>query len=142
MQCRDCSEDKICDICFANTLMGYYKFKVLSEGRYDYGKHGYDYDEEETNLRIRILMSAWQYENGYEPNLNDSEFDAMCARVDVKKKTSRPDLDIWFKENFNPDTGMWIHSFPEKDRLKKIHEMSELKLDTFIDYVKNNRNEK
>jgi len=27
----------------------------------------------------------------------------------------RPDLDGWWRQNFQPHTGLWIHSHPELD---------------------------
>jgi len=68
---------------------------------------------EETRLRIRILMAAYCYEFGLKEFMHDHEFDEACAKVDIWRSTYRRDLDDWFRDNFQPHTGQWIHSFPE-----------------------------
>lgn len=78
--------------------------------------------EQQTKLRILILMAAYAYE--FEPDeqplCSDAEFDEACKMVDLSIKTSRPDIDRWFKENFDPSTGMWINDFPQLEGIKAL----------------------
>lgn len=78
--------------------------------------------EQQTKLRILILMAAYAYEfeQDLEPLCSDAEYDSACKMVDLSIPTTRPDLDQWFKDNFEPHTGMWIHNFPEIDGIKQL----------------------
>ena len=51
----------------------------------------------------------------------DEMFDMVCREIDLSIPTDRPDLDEWFKANFDPSTGLWIHKHPELERLKEIY---------------------
>ena len=76
---------------------------------------------EETRLRIRLAVCAWAYEMHDDPLVSDDEFDAMAQRVDLSATTARPDLDEWFRQHFNPDTGIWVRSHPEPEALERIY---------------------
>lgn len=69
-------------------------------------------------------MSLWAY--AYEivgdSVVSDEKFDAECKLVDLSVSTTRPDLDEWWKNNFTPHTGMWIHNHPELDFIKRLYE--------------------
>lgn len=77
----------------------------------------------ETRARIRIAVAAWAYERHNDPLMTDADFDDLALTIDVRKNTSRPDLDEWFRANFNPSTGMWVLSHPEQSGLEAIYQM-------------------
>lgn len=75
----------------------------------------------ETRNRIRLAVAAWAYEVHSDPIMSDDDFDRLALSIDTRKSTARPDLDEWFRENFNPHTGMWVHSHPEQDKLEALY---------------------
>jgi hypothetical protein len=54
--------------------------------------------------------------------MSDAEFDKMCIDVDLKVDTGNKLLDSYFKKNFDPSTGQWIHKHPELDKITKLYE--------------------
>lgn len=76
--------------------------------------------EIETNRRIKLSMWAYTYEFENRSIVSDAVFDVECMMVDLSINTNRPDLDVWFRENFNPSTGMWIHKHPELEKIAKL----------------------
>jgi hypothetical protein len=74
----------------------------------------------ETRNRIRLSLAAYAYEILNKPIMSDADFDQLSKQIDPNQGTRRPDLDKWFRENFNCHTGMWIHDHPEKERLRQI----------------------
>jgi hypothetical protein len=76
---------------------------------------------QEIERRRRILVSVWAY--AYEimddPIVSDSVFDTESRAIDLNKETGDDALDFWFSENFNPDTGQWVHDHPDKTGLHK-----------------------
>lgn len=75
----------------------------------------------ETRLRIRISIYAYAYEYEAVSLISDGEFDEMCYQVDLSVNTRRSDLDTWFRKNFDPCTGQWIHKHPELNKIKSIY---------------------
>lgn len=76
--------------------------------------------DSETRNRIRLSVAAYAYEYMNTSLISDEEFDKLAQSIDVKVNTRRSDLDAWFRTNFNPHTGMWINSHPEKEILRSI----------------------
>lgn len=76
----------------------------------------------ETRNRIRLTLAAWAYEVHADSIMSDDEFDRLALSIDVRKSTARPDLDEWFRENFNPHTGMWALNHPERDRIEALYQ--------------------
>lgn len=76
----------------------------------------------EKERRRRIMLSLWAYAYEFEarPLVSDAVFDAECLKVDKTIKTGR--LDDFFEKVFQAHTGMWIHSHPELDKVKKLYE--------------------
>lgn len=74
----------------------------------------------ETRNRIRLCVAAYAYECMNTTIMSDAEFDKLAYSINLKIETRRPDLDAWFQANFNPHTGMWINSHPEKEKLRAI----------------------
>ena len=78
--------------------------------------------EMQTKLRILLACAAYAYEfePDKEPLCSDGEFDEFSQMVDLSIATTRPDLDAFFKEHFDPSTGVWIHNHPELDKIAAI----------------------
>ena len=75
--------------------------------------------EEERARRIRLLLAAYSYEVRSRAWLSDAEFDKLASEVDVSIETGR--YDQWFRENFTPCTGMWVHNFPDLCDLENLY---------------------
>ena len=76
----------------------------------------------QTWVRCKITLAAYAYEFDNRSVISDQIFDDLCKEVDLSVETRRPDLDKWYKENFQPDTGMWIHKHPELDRVAGLYQ--------------------
>lgn len=68
---------------------------------------------------MRLGAAAYAYEIDNDPIMSDEEFDHGCRLIDLRIFTTRPDLDKFWQENFDPSTGMWIYKHPE---LPKVEE--------------------
>ena len=69
--------------------------------------------EVETRRRIRVAAWAYAYEIENAPLVSDAEFDRECALVDLSIDTTSPLMDAWFRKEFEPHTGQWIHRYPK-----------------------------
>ena len=74
----------------------------------------------ETRKRIRVTVAAWAYEVLQEPIMDDAQYDALAYSIDLSVDTRRPDLDKWYRQNFKPYTGSWVHGHPERARLDQL----------------------
>lgn len=75
--------------------------------------------ELERRRRIRLTLAAYAYEFENDSIISDAEFDQMCKQVDLTVETGR--LDQWWRDNFHPDTGQWIHDHPELDKVRQVY---------------------
>lgn len=71
-------------------------------------------------LRCRLAVWAWAYEGLNESLVDDHMFDKECLRVDLDVDTDSPEWDLWWRENFSPETGAWINKHPDKKRLTEL----------------------
>lgn len=78
--------------------------------------------DRETRNRIRLSLAAYGYEFKEESIMTDAEFDRLSRSIDLGVDTRRPDLDKFFREEFNHSTGMWIHKHPELNKIASIYE--------------------
>ena len=78
---------------------------------------------QETRKRIRVAVAAWAYEVMHRPIMDDAQFDELAKSIDLSIDTRRPDLDKWFRKNFQSYTGSWVHGHPDRVRLNQIAEM-------------------
>lgn len=78
----------------------------------------------EIETRRRIMVAVWAYAYEFEnvSIVSDHHFDAECLKVNLSISTMRPDLDKWFRAEFDPSTGVWIHNHPELDKIKALYE--------------------
>lgn len=74
----------------------------------------------EKQRRIKVAVAAYLYEVCDLTWISDAEFDALCLTVDVSQETGNPVMDQWFKDNFDPSTGMWVHIHPDQKGLHRI----------------------
>ena len=72
-------------------------------------------------IRIKLSIAAYGYEFDSKSIMSDSEYDMLSRDVDCSILTGRDDLDLFFKEEFVPDSGMWIHKHPELDKVKALY---------------------
>lgn len=77
--------------------------------------------DEEKRRRIQVALWAYAYEIMADPIVSDDIFDAACYLINLDTLTNSPEMDVWFKENFEPFTGQWIHSYPNLARLHQMY---------------------
>jgi hypothetical protein len=78
--------------------------------------------ENEIRLRIKLCVAAYAYEVENDSIMSDHEFDEKCKSVNLNVSTGNRKLDNWFKKNFDPSTGQWIHRHPELHKIKYVYE--------------------
>ncbi len=78
----------------------------------------------EIERRRRIMLSIWAYAYEFENKslVSDAVFDSEARLVDSNIKTGHLVMDDFFATKFHPDTGMWIHSYPELDKLRRLYD--------------------
>jgi hypothetical protein len=77
----------------------------------------------ETRNRIRVAVAAYAYEIENDPIISDAEFDALCLAINPQVDTGNPVTDKFFREEFDPNTGSWVHRHPNKEGLAQIAAM-------------------
>ncbi len=77
--------------------------------------------EREKQLRICVALWAYAYEIMSDPLVSDARFDTVCKEIDLMQSTGNAKMDIWFQENFSPDTGQWIWTHPGLERLQQMY---------------------
>ncbi len=78
--------------------------------------------EIERHRRIKMAIAAYAYEFLDSPIISDGEFDAECRKINPSISTGKPDLDLFFRTEFHPDTGSWIHRHPELEKVALTYE--------------------
>lgn len=73
--------------------------------------------ELERRNRIRCAVAAYAYEILHDSLMSDSDWDKLAKSIDVDKSTGNEALDAWYKKEFSPHTGQWVHKHPEQDKL-------------------------
>lgn len=68
---------------------------------------------EEIRNRIKVAAAAYAYEIENDPIMTDAEFDALCLKIKPDVVTGSILLDTFFKTEFDPNTGSWIHKHPD-----------------------------
>ena len=77
--------------------------------------------EKQIRLRIHLSVAAYAYEMCDDSIISDAEFDKKCLEVDPSIETGNKKLDKFFKEEFDPSTGQWIHKHPELNGIVRIY---------------------
>lgn len=73
-------------------------------------------------IRIRLSLAALGYEV-YNESLfmTDEEYDKLSLEVKPKLPTGHKIMDKFFRTEFDPSTGSWIHKHPEIEKLKTLY---------------------
>ncbi len=88
--------------------------------------------EVEIEIRRRIRVAVWAY--AYEidaanmdkpddertPVASDADYDRECLLVRPEMDTGNVVLDKFFREEFDPSTGLWVHKHPDKPGLERL----------------------
>ena len=74
----------------------------------------------ETRLRILVSVYAYAYEIMADPLVSDGQFDEIASAVNINVDTLRPNLDAFFRAEFDPCTGSWICRHPELSGIARI----------------------
>ncbi len=78
--------------------------------------------EVERRLRIHVAVWSYAYEVMDDPLVSDAKFDATARDIDLTISTGNEVLDRWFRKEFSPYTGQWIHSHPDIGGIKKLYD--------------------
>ena len=92
----------------------------------------------EKRNRIRVSLFAYAYEIMNDSLISDSEFDALCLKINPSIETDNPIMDRFFREDFSPHTGMWIYKHPELDSICSLYQRITGKIGRVIPAYKNN----
>jgi hypothetical protein len=77
--------------------------------------------ERQVRLRIQLSIAAYAYEIMDDSVMSDHDFDKMCLEIDASIDTGNKKLDKFFKKEFSPHTGQWVHKHPEKRKLHQLY---------------------
>jgi hypothetical protein len=79
--------------------------------------------ERERRIRIRLSLLAYAYEFAGVSLVSDARYDALAKASDPTIRTGY--LDDWWRDNFLPWSGMWVHEHPEVAKLERLFERVE-----------------
>jgi hypothetical protein len=77
--------------------------------------------ERERRRRIKVSVAAYAYEILNDSIIDDFEYDKLCREINPEINTGNEVLDKFFREQFDPSTGYWVHQHPESYKLKEIY---------------------
>lgn len=77
----------------------------------------------ERKNRQRLALAAYAYEFKADSIMSDDEFDKLSLKIRPQMKTGNELIDKFYREQFHPDTGQWIHDHPELDKVAAIYYM-------------------
>jgi hypothetical protein len=77
--------------------------------------------EIERRNRIRLSLFAYAYEYEDDSLTSDAEYDILSYKINKNVETGNKLLDRFFKREFEPHTGQWIHKHPELSKLKAMY---------------------
>jgi hypothetical protein len=77
--------------------------------------------EVERHNRIKLSVAAYAYEFHSNSIMSDADFDALCQKIDTTIDMENAVLDKFFREDFDPSTGMWIHKHPNLTGIERIY---------------------
>jgi hypothetical protein len=77
--------------------------------------------ELERRNRIKLAVAAYSYEFENHSIMSDGEFDEFAKLIDPHMSTGNHIMDLFFQQEFQPDTGQWIHRHPELDKIKQLY---------------------
>lgn len=88
--------------------------------------------EVERRRRIRLSLAAYAYEFDNNSIMSDADFDKLALQIKPELSTIEeyqlPEqkdryrlLDKFFQDEFQPDTGQWVHKHPELNKLANLY---------------------
>lgn len=77
--------------------------------------------EIERRNRIRLSLAAYAYEFHSDSIMSDGDFDKLALTIDKSVSTDNATMDAFFKKEFEPDTGQWIHKHPDLVGIERIY---------------------
>lgn len=77
--------------------------------------------EIERRNRIKIALWAYAYEYQSDSLIDDATFDDVAKSINPAIDTGHQVLDKFFREEFGPETGQWIHKHPELDKVAALY---------------------
>lgn len=77
----------------------------------------------EVRRRIRVSVAAYAYEFENDSIMSDAEFDELALSVCPELDTGNEKLDEFFRTEFDPATGQWVHKHPELEGLRTVYNM-------------------
>lgn len=80
--------------------------------------------EVERRNRIRLTLAAYAYEFDDNPIMSDAEFDDISGKINPDIATGNKQLDKFFREKFDPNTGMWIRQHPFLRRVDRAYRLN------------------
>jgi hypothetical protein len=78
-------------------------------------------EETERRNRIKLAVAAYAYEFDNTSIMSDADFDELAKQIDPQVSTGHAVIDQFFRTQFQPDTGQWIHRHPELERVKQLY---------------------
>ncbi len=79
--------------------------------------------EIERRNRIFLCIAAYAYEYENVSLVSDEAFDEAAKAIDVSIDTGNPVMDEFFRNEFEPSTGMWIYKHPDIMGIAKRFQM-------------------
>ena len=76
---------------------------------------------QEIRNRIKLSVAAYAYEMEDDSIMSDADFDSLCREINANESTGNEKMDNFFKTEFNPSTGQWIHKHPELNKISEIY---------------------
>ena len=76
--------------------------------------------ERERLRRINVTVWAYAYEVESNPLVDDATYDREALLIRPEMETGNTLLDEFFRSEFSPHTGMWVHRHPEKHKLPEM----------------------
>ena len=76
---------------------------------------------QEIRNRIKLSVAAYAYEFKGDSIMTDHEYDELSLKINPKEKTGNDMMDKFFRTQFQPDTGMWIRTQPERKKLDYLY---------------------
>lgn len=77
--------------------------------------------EVERRNRIRLTLAAYAYEFDDNPIMSDAEFDELSQKIRSDIKTGMKKHDEFFRDHFDPNTGMWIRQHPFLRKVERTY---------------------
>lgn len=79
--------------------------------------------EEEVERRNRIMVTIWAYAYEFmgDSLVTDDEYDRSSLKIRPEMETGHAALDEFFREQYTPDSGMWIRLHPELNKVDNAY---------------------